>query len=135
MLRRLSEIAPVLIVVEDVHWSDAATRETLGFLVRSLRADQILVAMTLRSDELHRRHPALPWLAELERTGRMQRIALARLSEDETAALLAAIEGLPTDPDAGRPDPSPLRRQPVLRRGAAARRGRAVGGWAALDAA
>ncbi len=99
VLRRLAEVARVLLIVEDVHWSDPATRETLGFLVRTLRSEPVLVAMTLRSDELHRRHPALPWLGELERTGRMQRIALARLTEDQTAAMLEAIEGVPTDPD------------------------------------
>ncbi len=99
VLRRLSEIAPVLVIVEDVHWSDPATRETLGFLVRSLRTDRVLIAMTLRSDELHRRHPALPWLAELERTDRLQRISLTRLTADQTGALLEAIEGVPADPD------------------------------------
>ena len=99
VLRRLSEIAPVLVIVEDVHWSDPATRETLGFLVRSLRTDRVLLAMTLRSDELHRRHPALPWLAELERTDRLQRIPLTRLTADQTGALLEAIEGVPADPD------------------------------------
>ena len=98
-MRRLSEIAPVLVIVEDVHWSDPATRETLGFLVRSLRTDRVLLAMTLRSDELHRRHPALPWLAELERTDRLQRIPLTRLTADQTGALLEAIEGVPADPD------------------------------------
>ena len=99
MLRRLAAVAPVLVLIEDVHWSDPATRETLGFLVRTLRSERVLVAMTLRSDELHRRHPALPWLGELERTGRMQRLSLSRLTKDQTAALLEAIEGVPTDPD------------------------------------
>ena len=99
VLRRLAAVAPVLVLIEDVHWSDPATRETLGFLVRTLRSERVLVAMTLRSDELHRRHPALPWLGELERTGRMQRLSLSRLTKDQTAALLEAIEGVPTDPD------------------------------------
>jgi DNA-binding CsgD family transcriptional regulator/tetratricopeptide (TPR) repeat protein len=97
VLRRLSAAGPVLVIVEDVHWSDAATRETLGFLVRSLRSDPVLIAMTLRSDELHRRHPALPWLAELERTGRIHRISLGRLSEVQTAMLLEAIHGARLD--------------------------------------
>ena len=93
LLRRLSASAPVLVVVEDVHWADPATRETLGFLVRSLRSEPVVVAMTLRSDELHRRHPAMPWISELERTGRVSRIDLARLDADETAAMLASITG------------------------------------------
>ena len=93
LLRRLSESAPVLVIVEDVHWADPATRETLGFLVRTLRTEPVVVAMTLRSDELHRRHPAMPWISELERTGRVSRIDLARLDADETAAMLASITG------------------------------------------
>ncbi len=93
LLRRLAETAPVLVVIEDVHWADPATRETLGFLVRTLRSEPVVVAMTLRSDELHRRHPAMPWISELERTGRVTRIDLARLDADETAAMLASITG------------------------------------------
>ena len=67
-LGRLAATAPVLLAIEDVHWADPATRETLTFLVRSLRTERVLVVMTFRADELHRRHPLLPWLAELERT-------------------------------------------------------------------
>ncbi len=100
LLRRLSAIQPVLIVVEDVHWADPATRETLAYLIRSLRTEPVVLAMTLRSDELHRRHPALPWLAELERTGRVQRIDLVRLDATETAAMLEAITGELVDPEA-----------------------------------
>ena len=76
LMRRLAAASPVLIVIEDVHWADTATRETIAFLVRSLRTERVVIAMTLRSDELHRRHPALPWLAELERTGHIERIDL-----------------------------------------------------------
>ena len=36
VLQRLSEIGPVLFVVEDLHWADPATRETIAFLIRQL---------------------------------------------------------------------------------------------------
>jgi DNA-binding CsgD family transcriptional regulator/tetratricopeptide (TPR) repeat protein len=98
-LGRLAQAAPVLLVVEDVHWADPATRETLTFLVRNLRTERVLVAVTFRVDELHRRHPLLPWLAELERTGRVDRIDLARFDEAGTHDLLAAIAGSEPDPD------------------------------------
>ena len=100
LMRRLAAASPVLIVIEDVHWADTATRETLTFLIRSLNAERAVIAMTLRSDELHRRHPALPWLAELERTGRIERIDLTRLDVDETAAMLEAITGDFVEPEA-----------------------------------
>ena len=69
-------------VVEDIHWADPGTRETLPYLVRNLRSDAVVRLVTYRSDELHRRHPLLPWLAEIERTGRVQRIDVARLERE-----------------------------------------------------
>ena len=62
--------APVVFIVEDLHWSDRSTRDLLGFLVRNLRDVRVTLVLTYRSDELHRRHPLLPFLAELDRSGR-----------------------------------------------------------------
>jgi len=99
VLQRLSESAPVVFVVEDLHWADPATRETIAFLIRHLRTDRVVLLMTFRADELHRRHPLLPWLAELERGGRVERLDLQRLDPVETAELLAAILGAPPHDD------------------------------------
>jgi DNA-binding CsgD family transcriptional regulator/tetratricopeptide (TPR) repeat protein len=93
LLSRLAERAPVLLVVEDLHWADPATREAIAFLIRTLRKVPVLLAGTFRKDELHRRHPLLPWLAELERGGRVERIELARLDRADINALLSAILG------------------------------------------
>jgi len=51
--------------------------------------------MTYRSDELHRRHPLRPFLAELDRGRRVERLELARFGRDEVAAQLAGIQGAP----------------------------------------
>ena len=93
VLQRLSEASPVVFIVEDLHWSDPATRETVAYLVRHLRSERVLLVMTFRSDELQRRHPLLPWLAELGRTGRTERVDLVRLDVGQTAELLTAILG------------------------------------------
>jgi hypothetical protein len=45
--------------------------------------------MTYRSDELHRRHPLRPFLAELDRSGRAERLELGRLGRRELAELQA----------------------------------------------
>ena len=97
LVQRLADRKPLLLVVEDLHWADPGTRETLTYLVRNLRADAAVLLLTYRSDELHRRHPLLPWLAELERTGRVERVELTRLEPASTKELLAAILG--GDPD------------------------------------
>ncbi len=93
LLQRLAATAAQLLVVEDLHWADPATRETIAFLIRNLRSERVLVALTFRSDELHRRHPLLPWLAELERGGLVERIDLERLTLEETRDQLTAILG------------------------------------------
>jgi predicted ATPase len=90
VLHRLAERGPVLLVVEDVHWADQSTRGLLGFLARNLRAGVALV-LTYRSDELHRRHPLRPFLAELDRSSRAERLELGRLGRRELAELLAEI--------------------------------------------
>jgi ATP/maltotriose-dependent transcriptional regulator MalT len=101
MLHRIAERTPVLLVVEDLHWADQSTRDLLGFLVRNLRAGVALV-LTYRSDELHRRHPLRPFLAELDRDGRAQRLELGRLSRRELAELVAGILGEPPSPGLAR---------------------------------
>ena len=84
-------------MLEDIHWADRSTRAFLVFLGRSLWTERVLVIATYRSDELHRRHPLRPLLAELERDTRARRIELTRLTRDELADLLADILGAPPD--------------------------------------
>jgi DNA-binding CsgD family transcriptional regulator/tetratricopeptide (TPR) repeat protein len=81
--------------VEDLHWADRSTRDLLAFLVRNLRHGRLLLVMTYRSDELHRRHPLRPFLAELDRGRRAERLELARFGRDEVAAQLSGIHGAP----------------------------------------
>jgi DNA-binding CsgD family transcriptional regulator len=95
VLHRLAARGPLLLVVEDLHWADQSTRDLLGFLVRNLRAGVALL-LTYRSDELHRRHPLRPFLGELDRSGRAERLELGRLGRRELAELLAGILGEPT---------------------------------------
>src|SRR6266542_3503660 len=89
VLHRLAGRGPLLLVVEDLHWADQSTRDLLGFLVRNLRGGVALVA-TYRSDELHRRHPLRPFLAELDRGGRAELLA-GILDEPAAPALVGEI--------------------------------------------
>jgi DNA-binding NarL/FixJ family response regulator len=97
LLGRLGERSPVLLIVEDLHWADTATRQTIAYIVRSLRGVPFMFVGTFRSDELHRRHALLPWLAELDRGGRVERIDLARLDRGQVGTLLSAILGAPPE--------------------------------------
>ena len=83
----------MLLAIEDLHWADRSTRAFLAFLARSLRRERVLVVATYRPDELHRRHPLRPLLAELEREPRARRIDLAPLTRAELAEQLDDILG------------------------------------------
>ena len=92
-LDRLSGVRPVLLAVEDLHWADRSTLDLIAFLFRSLRQSRVMIAVTYRSDELHRRHPLRPLLTSWERDRSINRIDLSRFSRDEVAAQLGAILG------------------------------------------
>ena len=89
---------PLVLVIEDAHWADGATLDLLRFLVRMLVGGGILLLITYRSDELTRGHPLRAALPELERTRRLTRWELGRLTRDQVAAQAAALEDLPADP-------------------------------------
>lgn len=99
LLDLLSASRPVALVLEDMHWADRSTRTFISFLARSLRQQRLLVALTYRSDELHRRHPLRPFLSELARLDLVRRIDLPPFSRAEVAEILADILG--ADPEAG----------------------------------
>ena len=123
-LDRLARDAPVVLIVEDVHWADRSTRDFLSFLGRNLADERVLVALSYRPDELHRRHPLRPLLAVLERTPHARRIELAGLTADDVRAMAHEMPGSEPSERAGRAAGAPLRRQRAVRRGAAGRRAR-----------
>ncbi|GAB3451861.1 AAA family ATPase [Kineococcus endophyticus] len=88
-----SRSAPVLLVLEDLHWADAASRDLLTYLLRRVRDERLLVVATVRTDDLHRRHPLRPVLSELGRLPGVQRVLLEPFSGEETAHFLRALAG------------------------------------------
>ena len=97
MFKRLAQRAPLVLVVEDLHWADATTRTLFSALARVGRLRPVLLVGTFRSDELHRRHPLRPALAEIERAGQCERIDVRPLDRAATAELVGAIGGVPAD--------------------------------------
>jgi DNA-binding CsgD family transcriptional regulator/tetratricopeptide (TPR) repeat protein len=94
LVEHLAEPGPVILVVEDAHWADESTRNLLAFLIGRQRALRgVLIAVTFRSDELHRTHPLRPLLAELGRIEWVQRVELPRLTRRDTEELAARLQG------------------------------------------
>jgi DNA-binding NarL/FixJ family response regulator len=98
VLERLTRIAPVVLVIEDLQWADRSTRDLLAFLVHNLREERVLLVTTIRTDEHDPQRSFLAFLAELERVEHVERIDLPRLDRRELARLLA--DELGYEPDA-----------------------------------
>lgn len=93
LLRSAASEAPVLLVLEDLHWVDEASLALLQHLARAIADQRVLVLVTYRSDEVHRRHQLAPLVNELTRAGLADVIHLAPLDTQETRSLIEATLG------------------------------------------
>ena len=83
---------PTLIVVEDVHWADAATLDVLKFLGRRIDRLSATLVVTYRPGELGEGHLLTRVLGDLPAYA-IHRIALPPLSKVAVAALAASYPG------------------------------------------
>ena len=90
LLAELAAAAPVLLVLEDLHWADASTRDLVTFLSRVLHRERVALIGSYRTDDLHRRHPLRPVVAELQRLPSVISVDLAPLDPSALAEHLTA---------------------------------------------
>jgi DNA-binding CsgD family transcriptional regulator/tetratricopeptide (TPR) repeat protein len=94
LLERLGERRSVLLVIEDLHRADAATRTLVTFLARLARSQRLAVVGTYQADAIDRDHPWSQDLVDLASAPRQpERLTLAPLRRDELARLIESIEG------------------------------------------
>ena len=86
-------VAPLVVVVEDVHWADESSRAFLQFLARRLGEAPGLLVCTFRPDEVTGPLLLRPFLADLARLPWTERIDLPRLGRAEVATMVAALRG------------------------------------------
>ena len=92
-LGRAAEERPIVLVLEDLHVGDAATRSFATFVARIARTERICLILSYQPDRLTREHPLRENLAIVEAGLRPPaRIALGPLSQREIAALIEGIE-------------------------------------------
>ena len=101
--------APTLLVIEDLHWSTATTRDVVRQLVRTAGRARLLVVATTRDTAPDLDHDLATLLADLERSPAVTRLELRGLDRDEVAALVGVAAD---DADADR---RRHRRQPAAR--------------------
>lgn len=99
MLERLAADRTVVLVLEDLHWADTSTRHLLSYLFRTLVSGRLVIVATYRADDVHRRHPLRPLLAELDRLRTVRRIELSRFNRAEVRRQLSGILAAQPDED------------------------------------
>ncbi|MFJ5998772.1 ATP-binding protein [Streptomyces sp. NPDC092370] len=92
LLAEVAEVAPLLLVLEDLHWADQSSRDLLRFLLgRGVLRHRLAVFASYRADDLHRRHPLRPLLAELIRLPVVERLELRPLADPDVDRLVRAL--------------------------------------------
>jgi DNA-binding NarL/FixJ family response regulator len=85
-----------LLLLEDIHWADAASLELLQIVVRAIAHERVLLVVTYRDDEVTRQHPLFTLLPVLARTPGAERLTLAPLEPAGMRQLVAERYSLPT---------------------------------------
>ena len=91
LLRDAAGSRALLLVLEDLQWSDPATRELLDYATRRLRSTNVLILATYRTDEMHRKHALLPTIEGWRRSGQAEMIELRALPSAAVADIVCAI--------------------------------------------
>jgi DNA-binding CsgD family transcriptional regulator len=99
LLRDVADEGPVLLVLEDLHWADSTTRDLLRHLASRLYDERLLVVATVRTDDLDRRHPLLPVLAEIVHRPEVARVDLGPLGNDDLVQHLRGLAGAGVEHD------------------------------------
>ncbi len=96
-LIQLSERAPILFVLEDLHWADGPSLLFLHFLLRNTRQTRLLVLGTYRETDLDPVRPFYETLLGLNRDRLYTRLALRGLEPESVEKLIGALLGGPVD--------------------------------------
>ncbi len=90
-LAALARTQPLVLMLDDLHWADAATLQFLRHLARSIRAERLLILGTYRDVEVDRTHPLSSALSEMNRERLYRRVLVRGLAPHFVAAMIQSI--------------------------------------------
>ncbi len=88
LLCRMAQDAPLLVLLDDLHWTDRSSLLLLREVVRAPRLGPVLIVGTFREEEVDARHPLGETLAATERERPALRVRLEGLGDRDVAALV-----------------------------------------------
>ena len=90
-----SQHAPLLIVLDDIQWSDISSCELLGYLARHLHNQPILLLCTCRDNEVAADHPLHTLIAHMQREHTVTTLHVNPLTAEQIGLLVSAMPDLP----------------------------------------
>jgi len=87
----ISREAPLLVVLDDLQWTDASSLLLLHYLARGVQKTPLLLLGAYRSTDIDAKHPLTPVLTELNRERLPQSIQLKRMSFNDVSEMMRSI--------------------------------------------
>jgi predicted ATPase/DNA-binding CsgD family transcriptional regulator len=94
LLDRAAQSAPLVLILDNLHWADTPSLSLLEFLSQELARSRVLFVGTYRDVEISRRSPLLETLGGLSRESGVSRLKLAGLTVNATAELADRVLGI-----------------------------------------
>lgn len=95
VLLALGQVAPQILILEDLHWFDEAALAALAALLPQLRAAPVLLVVSGRADEIQRRAGVWDALLRFDRAGLLRRVELHGMSAEECTNLVRRALRMP----------------------------------------
>jgi len=87
----ISQESPLLVVLDDLQWTDPSSLLLMHYLARSVQKTPLLLVGAYRSTDIDAKHPLTPVLAELRRERLPQSVSLKRMSLDDISEMIKQI--------------------------------------------
>lgn len=91
---------PGIIFIDDAHWADSASLDLLGYLIRRLAGQAVLLLVAHRDGEQPAQARLRALLVESQRSGKAGALRLERLNETDVAELARYASDSPASPPA-----------------------------------
>lgn len=91
LITNISVEAPLLIILDDLQWTDQSSLLLLHYLAREVNKEAILILGAYRDTYVDRKHPLFPVLTELNRERLLQSVPLKRMSFDDVSEMTTRI--------------------------------------------
>ena len=87
----ISRETPLLVVLDDLQWTDSSSLLLLHYLARGVQKTSLLLLGAYRSTDIDAKHPMSPVLTELNRERLPQSIQLKRMSLNDVSEMIKNI--------------------------------------------